>query len=203
MKITNKITVAFVAAALSLSSLAGAQEKLTYGQQLQTLQNDAKADSGKTITAISNELYKLVKQNPSQMASVVSSVLAQRSSWSEAELYSICRAGLVAAPEVYQALKTAAHDTDTEVLHEHGIKAATLKGKGLVSFWKEVSATLSTSAAGGLFNKVMTRLATDGVSFVKSSTYGLGILDTISIGEGDDAGEGEFSPLFPPVTEGK
>ncbi len=199
MKLTNKITVAFAAAALSLASLAGAQEQLTYSQQLQTLQNDAKEDSGKTITAISNELYKLVKKDPSQLASVVSAVLSQRSEWTETELYAICRAGLIAAPEVFQALKAAAHDTDTEVLHQYGMMAATLKGKGLVELWQVVSEALSTTTTSGYFNKVMTRLATEGVSFVRTSTYSLGILDTVALGQG----EGNFVPVFPPVSDNK
>ncbi len=197
MKLTNKITVAFAAAALSLASLAGAQEQLTYNQQLQALQNDAKEDSTKTITAISNELYKLVKKDPSKLASVVSAVLSQRSEWSEAELYAICRAGLIGAPEVFQSLKAAAHDTDTEVLHQYGMMAATLRGKGLVELWQVVSEALSATTTNAHFNKVMTRLATEGVSFVRTSTYSLGILDTVSLGRED------YSLVFPPVTKNK
>ncbi len=207
----NKISVVAAVATMMLSGLASAQTGVSYEQQLQSLQADAKVDSEKSITQISKAVHDLVEKDPTKVGEVVAAVLAQRSEWSESDLHSVCHAALIGAPDVFQALKDAARGMDTEILHEHGVKAATLQGADLINMWKLAGASLPAGAGESLFNKVMTRLATEGVSFVQHSTYALGILDTISVGKGEADGQPGVNkpvirpvlPVIPPVTEGK
>ncbi len=153
------------------------------------------------ISAISQSVFKLVQDKPDQLSRVVSSVLAQRSSWTEAELYSIVRASLIAYPAALNEVKSVAMNMNHEVLKKYGLSAATFENPHILELWQSVSALSQVGAT--MFNIAFTQIAANAVGFSHMTVYPLEVLDNLTYGGNDIEGENPpIIPVVPPATNG-
>ncbi len=60
--------------------------------------------SNASIDSLSQAVYAAAVENPADVANVFSSVISQRDAWSSAQVYSVCRAILLAVPGLEQQL---------------------------------------------------------------------------------------------------
>ncbi len=185
---------------LSDVSLAGMTDS-EFNRELALLHSRARMADKIGIAAISQSVFKLVQDKPEELSNVVSSVLAQRASWTDAELYSIVRASLIAYPAAYNEVKSATINMNYEVMKKYGLSAATFTNPYIIELWQSVAQLPQVGAK--MFNIAFTQIGTNAVGFAHATVYPLDVLDNLIYGGKDITGENPpIIPVVPPTSNG-
>ncbi len=200
MKIIQTLSILSLASLTFLSSVSlAAMSDDEFNKQLALLHSRAQMEDRISISAISQSVYKLVQERPSQLSEIVVSVLEQRDEWTEAELFSIVRAALIASPDAFNEVKAAAMSLDYEVLKKHGLSAATFSNTEILELWQKVTTMEEVSLS--MFNIAFTQVGATAIGFAHETVYPLDVLDNLIYGERDLDGENPpIIPVIPPTT---
>lgn len=90
--------MAYLAAVLMLGVCAAPANAA--GSELDKAVALSAPDSGASLSAICNSVYRAVKESPGEMDKVFATVINQRTTWKASECYAIMRAALLARPDL-------------------------------------------------------------------------------------------------------